>query len=35
MQRPRSFQFVFLLFSLAMFCAATAIASSAQTLTTW
>jgi uncharacterized repeat protein (TIGR03803 family) len=34
MQRRRSFQFAFLLFSLAMFCAAVAIASPAQTLTT-
>src|SRR5271165_473968 len=33
MQRARSFHFVFLLFSLAVFCAATAIASPAQTFT--
>ncbi len=34
MQHRRFFHFVFLLFSLAMYCAATAIASRAQTLTT-
>ncbi len=34
MQHRRSFQVIFLLFSLAMFCAATAIASPAQTLKT-
>src|SRR5271166_1837884 len=34
MERRRSLQFVSLLFSLAIFCAATAIASPAQTLTT-
>src|SRR5271167_3334981 len=34
MQRRRGFQVVFLLFSLAMFCAATAIASPAQTFNT-
>ncbi len=34
MQRARSFHFIFLLFSLAIFCAATPITSQAQTLTT-